>query len=318
MQWNCDGEQTSPRRLLPTIRRARDYHLYDARGKRYLDLYQDGGGAMLGHRPSGFLTRIKNELSRGVLMSAPSPAEGRLKTQLLRQYPGYTHAALVEGAALPGLLADLLEILGQDAAGARRIFDPAVPLGETRRVGDLASPGSAPPVQVALARPFLPVPAAAMLLPLLPVPGFFAVRAVLVRCPEGPKGAAGPAVAVEQRLLREAPPAPATLRAGEMALQGLRRLEEEGAPGWTPDAVAPLWEVRGPYLRFRGGAEVYPEVFRAYREGGYLVSPAFCEPSIVPRIYTEGEFAGFVRLTRRIAETVSTGTGRVGDESTSS
>ena len=289
----------SVRRLLPTIRRAREYHLYDDRGRRYLDLYQDGGRAILGHRPSGFLTRVKNEMSRGVLLSAPSPAEARLQKELHRAYPGYSHAALVAASALPGLLADLLQLLHEDPRGATRIHDPAAPAGET------------PPAQVALARPFLPVPEAPILLPRLPLPGFFACQALLIRAP----GVSGD---LEERLLREAPPAPPSLRAGEMALQGLRRAQEEAAPAWAADQLAPLWHARGPYLRFRGGAAVYPQVFRAYLEGGYLLSPSFGEPSIVPKIYTEGELAGFLRLTRRIAETGSTGTGRVGDESTSS
>ena len=35
---------------IPPIRRARGYRLYDHRGRRYLDLWQNGGHSLLGHR----------------------------------------------------------------------------------------------------------------------------------------------------------------------------------------------------------------------------------------------------------------------------
>lgn len=65
-------------RLLPVIRRARDYHLYDASGRRILDLYQDNGRAWLGHRPEGVSLQIKNTLARGVYAPFPSAEEGKM------------------------------------------------------------------------------------------------------------------------------------------------------------------------------------------------------------------------------------------------
>ena len=70
-------------RELPRIRRARSYYLYDSSGKRWLDLFQDGGRAWLGHRPDGLSLQIKNSLSRGVYAPYPSSEEGKLLKALM-------------------------------------------------------------------------------------------------------------------------------------------------------------------------------------------------------------------------------------------
>ena len=50
-------------RRIPPVRRARDYHIYDESGRRYLDFYQDGGRAVLGHRPPNVAKTLKNVLA---------------------------------------------------------------------------------------------------------------------------------------------------------------------------------------------------------------------------------------------------------------
>ncbi len=52
---------------IPPIRRARGYRLYDHRGRRYLDLWQNGGHSLLGHRGLHLLSLLKNLMSRGLL-----------------------------------------------------------------------------------------------------------------------------------------------------------------------------------------------------------------------------------------------------------
>ena len=65
-------------REMPVIRRAREFHLYDNAGKRLLDLYLNGGKALLGHRPEGFSLIVKNTLARGVTAEYPSHEEGKM------------------------------------------------------------------------------------------------------------------------------------------------------------------------------------------------------------------------------------------------
>ena len=45
---------------IPRIRRARGYRLYDHHGRRYLDLWQNGGRSLLGHRPARQTTLLKD------------------------------------------------------------------------------------------------------------------------------------------------------------------------------------------------------------------------------------------------------------------
>ncbi|MDR0291142.1 MAG: hypothetical protein LBI06_09420, partial [Treponema sp.] len=64
-------------RLMPTVLRARDFRLYTKDGKRLVDLWQNGGAAILGHTPPSFLREIKNTASRGLYAPFPHFLEGR-------------------------------------------------------------------------------------------------------------------------------------------------------------------------------------------------------------------------------------------------
>ncbi|MDR3145398.1 MAG: hypothetical protein LBU21_03905, partial [Treponema sp.] len=65
-------------RLLPRIRRARDFRLYTEDGKRLVDLWQDGGRALLGHTPPALFREIKNTAARGLAAPLPGFHEARL------------------------------------------------------------------------------------------------------------------------------------------------------------------------------------------------------------------------------------------------
>jgi hypothetical protein len=145
-------------------------------------------------------------------------------------------------------------------------------------------------------RPFLPIPEATVLLPVLPVPSGLGVQALLLR-------AGGPDSDDLFRALP--PPAPFVVRAFEHALGRLDVAEgEHAAETWEAEVLAGLWSARGPYLRFAGPPDRYHEVFRRYLEAGYIVNPGVARASIVPRIYSEGERAGFQRVSERIAAEV--------------
>ena len=66
------------RRIGP-VRRARGYRLYTGGGRRILDLYQDGGRAILGHGGGGIVTAFKSGLERGPNSPLPSVYTGRLQ-----------------------------------------------------------------------------------------------------------------------------------------------------------------------------------------------------------------------------------------------
>ncbi len=78
---------------LPPIKRCRDYHLYDYAGNRYLDLYLDGGRALMGHKPGKTMLPLKNSLEKGIWAPYPSVYEARLEKLIARLFPAYPNRA---------------------------------------------------------------------------------------------------------------------------------------------------------------------------------------------------------------------------------
>ena len=72
---------------IPVILRARGYRLYAQNGQRLIDLWLNGGAAVLGHTPPDFLREIKNTASRGLYAPFPHFTEGRYLKALLKIFP---------------------------------------------------------------------------------------------------------------------------------------------------------------------------------------------------------------------------------------
>ncbi|MDC7220636.1 MAG: hypothetical protein PQJ59_11940 [Spirochaetales bacterium] len=79
---------------LPPIKRCRDYHLYDYKGNRYLDLYLDGGRALMGHKPGKTMLPLKNSLEKGIWAAYPSIYSARLEKQLGKLFPKHPFIAI--------------------------------------------------------------------------------------------------------------------------------------------------------------------------------------------------------------------------------
>ena len=75
---------------LPQIRRARDYHLYDFKGQRYLDIFRGEGFNLLGYSVTGFQLAIKNRISQALWQGLPHPVYKQVKHNLERCFPGHT------------------------------------------------------------------------------------------------------------------------------------------------------------------------------------------------------------------------------------
>jgi hypothetical protein len=71
------------------ILRARGFRLYTNDGRRLIDLWQNGGAAVLGHTPANILRELKNTASRGLYAPFPHFAEGRYLKALAKLFPGY-------------------------------------------------------------------------------------------------------------------------------------------------------------------------------------------------------------------------------------
>lgn len=268
-------------RRLPPIRRARDYRLYGENGKRYLDLWQAGGRALLGHRSERVLTELKNHVSRGLLADLPSIHERRLVKALGLLMPGFSEFRIYRNAAS---LLDALSAFGGSGFEAEGLPDPAtaetdgLPLALWRpflseEVGAL--PGGDSPPGGAAATEGRGGPAVAV--PVLPFPSSGAPAVAAFRDPPGERARSGEVVS------------PALLAALSKSIFQLIRFREEYTEHLWRSFDAPFWRRKGPYLVARGSREEYAALFGRLLEKGILISPRYPGPSIVPAIFTEGE-----------------------------
>jgi len=62
--------------------RAREFHLYDDTGYRYIDFWQEGGRALLGYKPKGVSQGMKNMLSKGIWSVTPHYLIARLEKKI--------------------------------------------------------------------------------------------------------------------------------------------------------------------------------------------------------------------------------------------
>ncbi len=270
-------EDLSP--TIPLIRRARGYRLYDHRGRRYLDLWQNGGHSLLGHRGLHLMSLLKNLMSRGLLADLPAVQARYLAQALAARLPGYPWVRLTGTA--PEALALASRFLGRGVSPAE-VFDPALdaPPG--------SSPGSPP---VARWRPLLDYPPSGPDRPrvLLPVLPFAAAGTPAAACFDAEPPGDFPA---------SEPLSPVLLAAAARSLHDLARYR---LPEWYREdllANAPGWAQRGIYLRAQFEAERYPGVFRAFLQAGLLLNPRYPGPSILPAEASPGELAIMIRLFR--------------------
>lgn len=279
----------SRRRLLPMIRRARGYRLYDQEGRRYLDLHLAGGRALLGHRPPRTLLELKNLISRGLLSELPSVYERRLVKALALLLPDYPVVRLFSNEER--LLAVLGNVPSLRSGSVASTVETSgrKPRGRT----SIEEPFSSPPEGTRFRRwrPFcsehaLPEGASA-LVPVLPFPGSFAPVAACVR-----------GIADE-----ELPPSdlvsPALLGSLTRSVYDLLRFSASYREESWVRFEAPWWRREGPYLVPVCEKGEYSEVFGRLLEGGILINPCYPGPSIVPAEYTEGELKPLRTLARQ-------------------
>ncbi|MDR2069844.1 MAG: hypothetical protein LBP81_00290 [Treponema sp.] len=270
-------------RSLPAVRRARNFRLYTADGRRLTDLWQYGGRAVLGHTPPGILRELKNAASRGLFVPFPGCYEGRFIKSLSRLFPGRAIRLYAGGASLRRALA----LAGYDAAVP--FPDPAFP--GSRFASSLS--GKPSPL---LWRPFLeagpggvsgPDEAVRVLVPVLPLPL-----------------AGAPLVLVLDKALEAAFPvsgqdslSPLVLAAAARSVWDLIAALPERDAGAFPRIRKALgrspWRRRGVYLTLAAGFQenAYASLFRRFLAKGFLLPPSPCCPLILPGEMSPGEEA---------------------------
>lgn len=258
---------------IPVIKRARGYRLYDMRGKRIIDLYQQNGHAILGHRAFSLTTLLKNIISKGLIFDLPSIYTHRLKKAVKAMIPG-VHTVCIAGSLDQGLRL-LSEALGYSVA-LSDICDPVI--------GNTMGP-------IALWRPFAgDIPQNAHAQILLPVLPFSAGGAPVVICLNNKK------IMIDDNLF---PPLSPFILAG--TIRALYDLKKYKKPEWLNEDMlsgAGKWEQQGIYLIPKMNEEEYKGVFEEFLAHGILLSPCYPCPSIFPGELSEGELKKVLRLLR--------------------
>ncbi|MDR0624611.1 MAG: hypothetical protein LBG10_09325 [Treponema sp.] len=281
-------------RTLPPVLRARDFHLYTQsrreEGGRLVDLWQNGGAAVLGHKPLAVLREFKNAASRGLFGPLPHPLEKRFFKALARIFPRRSFRVYGPGASP----AEIWEAAGLSGP----VFDPALPAPSGSGEAEAA---------VSLWRPFLdekaplavPDRGPPVLVPLLPGLGWIQGR------PSGPLVLAlDPAFEAEHPFPPPDIIPPALLAALTRGIYDLiAAAPDRGRPS-VPAVAAALspgaWRRRGIYLSPEEPPEpgAWEVTFRRFLEGGFLIPPDSGEPLILPGLLSPGEGAKLAGLFR--------------------
>ncbi|MCL2763109.1 MAG: hypothetical protein FWD36_07900 [Treponema sp.] len=248
-------------RLVPDVLRARDFRLYTKGGRRLIDLWQNGGAAILGHTPPSLLREIKNTASRGLYAPFPHFLEDRYRKALSRIFPGRTFRIY---AAPPPELHSL--VAAGQASLWRPFLDPANPLA----VAD-----NAPPVLIPVVpgiqgwRDSLPLGLCVLALAphcSIPLPAGDFLPPVLLAA--AARGVYDLVAAAPQRAVLEYPRIAKALKTGNYwrAPQGIYL-----TPRQTPSEAE------------------WATLFRRFLGAGYLLPPVPSQPAILPGIMSPGE-----------------------------
>jgi len=281
---------------LPPIKRARLWRLYAQDGRRFLDLCQDGGRAVLGAKPGRIHTSAKAAIDQGLTRPLPSIWTGRLEKELKRRYPEHREIRLY--ANEEEARRALTQTLSANAAFSRPDAPPreaASPLFDPCRVRDTKAPASIPSESpfCLFGRPFANYLAAPprtpdAILVCLPCPQAFSPGILLFASPTLSRFAtAGSLVA------------PLLARSALEALCALDRyIESIGEAYWkrADRSLASFFERRGPWLFPRIEREKYPALFEKALAKGVLLSEDYEQPSILPGDFDDGELAPLAKL----------------------
>lgn len=251
--------------LVEPIRRAKGDFLYTYGGRRLVDLWKQGGRAILGHGSSHQLTRLKDTLARGVWMPAPHPGTHHLERALQKLFPG-KEIRIYRG--LNRALGHLGRILDRPVHW-EDIPDPASPWN-TRDDEPRTNP-------VALWRPWAAVPTEAdLLIPVLPVAWPEEVAVVLFSKTAG----------------RQAPPSelisPVFAEYAQRAVHDLLLALQEQALPRLPRTQkvlgSSIWKGQGLYwyLDPDTGGDTVAGLFQRFLAEGFLMPPVATDPLILP------------------------------------
>ena len=263
---------------LHSVRRCRDYHLYTADGKRYLDMYLNGGRALLGHKPAGLSLILKTEIQKGLMAEVPTAFSRRLEKALLRLATAAPRKESPPRGGSPGAVFRLRLYANFD----RALTAAAALLGKSFTEQDIAEPFFASPGDPVYFRPCTTVDYTRfpVLFPVLPFPAGFAPQPLLYKDVQGQP----PASDAVSPLL-----AAGLTRLAENLSSAAEELQTGGEfPDIWKEWRLPGWTRFGCYC-FRTTSENYAHLANRFFAAGLIISPAPGRPTILPRLFSPGE-----------------------------
>jgi hypothetical protein len=249
--------------LVPQITRARGFRLYGG-GRRFVDLWQGGGTAILGHKSAGLVRCLKDAAERGLFMPLPHAQEERFIKALEKLFPGMAFRVYADWSAFPGW----------KSIPVRRPFSP--PLADATPYGTGVFGTAAPGTSVF--RPVLPFP----------------LGPAVIVCGKEAEADFPPSAYVPPVILAAATRACYTLLASsERGKMPFKRIQEVFAKGGSSGG----WRLEGIYIwRKETNTEDWEAVFRRFLDGGFLLPPAPSDPLIIPAELSKGEETALARL----------------------
>jgi len=263
---------------IPMVLRARGFRLYLSDGKRLVDLWLNGGAAVLGHTTPNLLREIKNTASRGLYAPYPHFTEGRFLKALAKLLPEYSFRIY---AAPP--MEILQKISHRDTENTKDTED-------IERKKETINVNFWRPF-INSENPFYIENSQSLFIPVLP--GIQTWRDGL------PLGLCIVAAKSEEQL-SQLPPSdalsPILLAAAARSIHDIIAAPQRAKPN-LPRVKKVLqnsrWQKQGIYLTLKNKvtAEEWEELFRKFLEAGFLLPPTQAHPIILPGEMSDGEEA---------------------------
>ena len=275
-----NGNELSLLSLVPQVLRARDFRLYTDGGKRLVDLWLNGGSAVLGHTPPSLLREIKNTASRGLYAPFPHFTRQRFLKALSQLLPGMVYRIF---AAPPNELCLPNDKMSPNAKPVlwRPFLDFCLPPSAQK-----SAPEKQPTASVQQNSPVIPV-----------LPGIQGWRNGL---PVGLCVCAAPS-ACEDTAFSKLPAGdflpPVLLAAAARGIWDLIAANPQRANiQWqhiNKIIKTSPWKRRGIYLfpQNKPSPETWALLFRNFLDAGFLLPPVPDHPLILPGILSPGEEA---------------------------
>jgi len=272
------------------LRRARGDYLYTYRGNRLVDLWKQGGFAILGHGQSHQLTRLKDTLARGVWMPAPHPGIHHAEKAVKKLFPG---KAIRIYRGLHRALYQISLVLGKPLRW-EDIPDPAYPASKPEWLGLHR--------QVSLWRPWVTAEKAQqvdvdILLPLLPFAWPEEVAVLIL-------SESAASLFPPSELL-----SPVFAEYAQRAVYDLLKALEQAPKLMLPKTRTALvgssiWKGSGLYWYVDQSFSLprYESLFKQFLQEGFLLPPVLEDPLILPWSLSPGLDAKLAQLLSFTAE----------------